>query len=105
MPKHGNVLVGLVTMGILLLISESTKIRIPIQSLREAANLVTDMDSQMLDEGRFMSSDQKIEEKVKKEKLINEKSGWIDCTEVLMFKTVSIYYSSAYKVVGLAFGH
>ena len=62
--------------------SENTKIKIPTQSLREAAHLVSDMDSNLFDEGRIMSADQRIEEKIKREKALNERGGWIDCTEV-----------------------
>jgi hypothetical protein len=60
----------------------STKIRISIGSLRDAANLVTDMESQMFDETKFLSTDQRIDDKIKREKSLNERSGWLDTTEV-----------------------
>ena len=59
----------------------STKIKIPTQSLRDAAHLVSDMDSHLFDENKMLSAEQRIEEKIKREKQLNEKGGWIDCTE------------------------
>ncbi|KAJ3302343.1 Enhancer of polycomb-like protein 1 [Kappamyces sp. JEL0829] len=60
---------------------ESSKIRIPLDRLRDAVNIYTDIDSQLLEDVKTLSSDQKIEEHIKREKAIQEKSGWLDCTE------------------------
>ena len=64
---------------------ERTSIRIPLQNLREAASIVTDMDSFLTNDGRDHASDLRIEEKIKRERAIQEKSGWLDCTEVFSF--------------------
>ncbi|KAJ3268785.1 Enhancer of polycomb-like protein 1 [Terramyces sp. JEL0728] len=64
--------------------SESTKIRIPAHSLRDAANIVSDMDSQLFNDGKTVSQDHKIDEKVKQIKLDDERNGVLDMTEVVV---------------------
>jgi hypothetical protein len=61
----------------------STKIRIPMRKIRDAANLVTDLDAA----GQYgtFSLSLTTEEKVKKKKLTEEKDGWMDVTEVIYF--------------------
>jgi enhancer of polycomb-like protein len=83
----------------------STKIRIPIASLRDAANLVSDMDSHMFDESKFLSTDQRIEEKIKREKALNERSGWIDTTEVFDFDIDSLHTTPAFEILDSLFGY
>ncbi|KAJ3309112.1 Enhancer of polycomb-like protein 1 [Boothiomyces sp. JEL0838] len=63
---------------------ESTKIRIPAHSLRDAANIVSDMDSQLFNDGKIVSQDHKIDEKVKQIKLDDERNGVLDMTELPM---------------------
>jgi hypothetical protein len=51
-----------------------------MQSLKDASHLVSDLDP-MFDD-RIMSADHRIEEKIRREKALNDRSGWYDCTEV-----------------------
>ena len=53
---------------------ETTKIRIPVRKIRDAASMVMDLDSP----GLCLT----LEEKVKKRKLTEERDGWVDMTEV-----------------------
>ncbi|KAH6582002.1 hypothetical protein BASA61_008749 [Batrachochytrium salamandrivorans] len=60
--------------------SESTKIRIPMQKLRDAANLVSDLDSKIFID-QFSSSSSSVEDKIKKIRTLDERNGWADVTE------------------------
>lgn len=51
-----------------------------MQSLKDASHLVSDLDP-MFDD-RIMPVDHRIEEKIRREKALNDRSGWYDCTEV-----------------------
>lgn len=73
--------------------SDSTKIRIPFQNVRDAAALASDIDSHMFDDDLARSSTLKIEEKIKRERAIQEKSGWLDCTEVVYCIDTSFHSS------------
>ncbi|EGF81202.1 hypothetical protein BATDEDRAFT_34799 [Batrachochytrium dendrobatidis JAM81] len=59
---------------------ESTKIRIPMQKLRDAANLVSDLDSKLFAD-QFGPSTISVEDKVKKIRNLDERNGWADVTE------------------------
>jgi hypothetical protein len=61
--------------------SDSTKIRIPMQKLRDAANMVSDMDN-LFYENADGEEGVTIEDKIKRMKLLDEKTGWLDETEV-----------------------
>jgi hypothetical protein len=87
-------------------ISESTKIRIPMQNLKDASHLMSDMDSHLFDDGKIMSTEHRIEEKIKREKALNEKSGWCDCTEVyILVRLVSIQVNSPAEIMGTSSWH
>lgn len=85
-------------MGIHFLISD-TKIRIPMAHIRDASHLVNDMDAHLFDE-RKLNSDQRIEEKIKRERAINERSGWLDCTEVFVINQFPFVTSVNSKLWG-----
>nr|KAJ3421685.1 Enhancer of polycomb-like protein 1 [Polyrhizophydium stewartii] len=59
---------------------ESTKIRIPMQKLRDAANLVSDIDSKLF-VNHLGATSLSIEDKVRKIRQIDERSGYMDATE------------------------
>ena len=65
--------------------SESTKIRIPMQKLRDAANLVSEIDMTMFAEDLSITEGVSIDEKIKRIKFLDEKSGLLDMTEVHFF--------------------
>ena len=64
-----------------------------MQNLREAASIVTDMDAYLADDGKDHATDHRIEEKIKRERAIQEKSGWLDCTEVKIYFPCFIMFS------------
>lgn len=66
----------------------STKIRIPMRKIRDAANLVTDLDPS----GQYSVLALTTEENVKKKKLTEEKDGLMDVTEVYICFLLSMGY-------------
>ncbi|KAI8897557.1 enhancer of polycomb-like-domain-containing protein [Globomyces pollinis-pini] len=70
---------------------ESTRIRIPLNSLKDASHLVTDMDQHLFDDAR-LSQEQRILEKIKREKLQNDRNGWIDHTELPFINPQDLFW-------------
>lgn len=60
--------------------SESTKIRIPASKFKDASSFVADIDSST--HGLFLLS---LHEQVQKQKLTEERDGWADLTDVLVY--------------------
>ncbi len=52
--------------------------------LRDAVSIFTDIDSHLLDEIKNITSEQKIVEHINRERELQQKSGWLDSTEVLV---------------------
>jgi hypothetical protein len=63
--------------------SESTIIRIPAHRLRDAANLISEIDFHSMMESINANEWTNIEERARRQKLMDEKNGWFDMTEVI----------------------
>ncbi|KAJ2996704.1 hypothetical protein HDV02_006264 [Globomyces sp. JEL0801] len=59
--------------------------------LKDASHLVTDMDQHLFDDAR-LSQEQRILEKIKREKLQNDRNGWIDHTELPFINPQDLFW-------------
>ena len=58
-----------------------------MQKLRDAANLVSDIDTKLfLDNNQASIIHSQIEDKVKRLRFADEKAGFVDTTEVIFFR-------------------
>lgn len=62
--------------------NESTQIRIPLHRLRDAANLVSDLDLNSMTDSIAANEGLTIEDRVRQIRISDTKAGYIDLTEV-----------------------